>query len=214
MASRSRLGPGLLLTGCAGFVDAVGFIELGGYFTSFMSGNTTQLGIALAGITPVQLVLPASLLLLFFLGSFCGAFLAMRATRRGGGLVLLLIIAAMLAAIGASGTGVAAELAMLPLAFAMGAQNALLSPSGTVRLGATFVTGTLFNAGQDLAGALLGKVPPLRWLQHLAVWLSLLVGGLAGALAFLALSSYALLVPLAVYLGFVIPFARASRRHA
>ena len=39
---------GLVLTGTAGFIDAVGFIALGGFYTSFMSGNTTQLGTGLA----------------------------------------------------------------------------------------------------------------------------------------------------------------------
>ena len=33
----------------AGYVDALGFITLGGYFVSFMTGNTTRLGIELAG---------------------------------------------------------------------------------------------------------------------------------------------------------------------
>jgi uncharacterized membrane protein YoaK (UPF0700 family) len=40
MKPQRRLFLGLLLTGCAGFIDAIGFIELGGFYTSFMSGNT------------------------------------------------------------------------------------------------------------------------------------------------------------------------------
>ncbi|QLQ13070.1 MAG: DUF1275 domain-containing protein [Brevundimonas sp.] len=49
----SRLGrEALVLAAClaltAGFVDAVGFLELGGFFLSFMSGNTTRLGVGLA----------------------------------------------------------------------------------------------------------------------------------------------------------------------
>jgi len=39
---------GLVLTAMAGWVDAIGFLRLGGFYPSFMSGNTTQLGIALA----------------------------------------------------------------------------------------------------------------------------------------------------------------------
>ena len=38
-----------LLSGLAGFVDAIGFIKLGGFFVSFMSGNSTRLAVALAG---------------------------------------------------------------------------------------------------------------------------------------------------------------------
>ncbi len=36
------------LSALAGFVDAIGFIKLGGYFVSFMSGNSTRLAVALA----------------------------------------------------------------------------------------------------------------------------------------------------------------------
>ena len=36
---------GLCLTAVAGWVDAIGFLRLGGLYTSFMSGNTTHLGV-------------------------------------------------------------------------------------------------------------------------------------------------------------------------
>ena len=35
------------LSALAGYVDAVGFIQLGGFFVSFMSGNSTRLGVGL-----------------------------------------------------------------------------------------------------------------------------------------------------------------------
>ena len=40
-----QFGTGLLLTGLAGYVDALGFVRLGGLYTSFMSGNTTQFAV-------------------------------------------------------------------------------------------------------------------------------------------------------------------------
>jgi len=37
------------LSAIAGFVDAVAFLELRGFFASFMSGNTTRFAVGLAG---------------------------------------------------------------------------------------------------------------------------------------------------------------------
>lgn len=56
---RRRLA--VALAGLAGFVDAIRTISAGGFFVSFMSGNTTRLGVALA-IDPEQAVLPALLI--------------------------------------------------------------------------------------------------------------------------------------------------------
>ena len=40
-----QVGVGVSLTAVAGFVDAVGYIELGGFFASFMSGASISLGV-------------------------------------------------------------------------------------------------------------------------------------------------------------------------
>ncbi|MBK3746160.1 DUF1275 domain-containing protein, partial [Paraburkholderia aspalathi] len=92
MTHTSKLILGLLLTASAGFVDAVAFLQLGGFFASFMSGNTTQLGIGLAGqpgVTgQVAIWFPAVLILLFFIGAFLGVLVAGHHARRGGLMVL------------------------------------------------------------------------------------------------------------------------------
>ena len=41
-------GRAICLAALAGFVDALAYISLGGFFASFMSGNTTRLGVGLA----------------------------------------------------------------------------------------------------------------------------------------------------------------------
>ena len=81
MTPAPHLTLGLLLTGAAGMIDVVGFIELGGFYTSFMSGNTTQLGAAFTGMEGMLLALPLGLLIMFFMGSFLGALLARRSIR-------------------------------------------------------------------------------------------------------------------------------------
>ena len=60
------------LSGLAGLLDATGFLIANGYFVSFMSGNTTQLGVnALDGIGSV--LLPAGLIACFLGGVTTGA---------------------------------------------------------------------------------------------------------------------------------------------
>ena len=207
MTPTPQLSLGLLLTAAAGFADVVGFIELGGHFTSFMSGNTTQLGDALAqGIWPVA-QLTASLVGLFFIGSVVGSLLALLAGWRwGSSAVTALVLVSVAATLGLAFAGFPRDQFMLILAAGAGAQNAILPSTGSVRLGTTFVTGTLFAAGQDLARALRGLAPPWRWAQHLLVWASLLLGGLLGALGYGVAGVNALAVPCLVYGGLLIGF--------
>lgn len=200
MTPARTLSLGLMLTATAGFVDAAGFIALGGFYTSFMSGNTTQLGVDLALARIASLALPAELVVLFFIGSYLGALAAQSSPRWGRARTLGIMAASIALTLALSFAGYPVALAMLPLACAAGAQNAVLAPVGAARLGVTYVTGTLFAAGQDLARATIGAAPPWRWLQHLLVWASLSLGALLGGLAYTAWHVPALLVPAVVYL--------------
>jgi len=202
MTPTPQLSLGLLLTAAAGFADVVGFIELGGHFISFMSGNITQLGAGLSqGLWPVAL-LTSSLVVLFFLGSLAGSLLALIAGPRwGSSAVTALVLASFGATLLLALAGFAPRQFMLVLAAGAGAQNAILPAGSSVRLGTTFVTGTLFAAGHDLARALRGLAPPWRWAQHMLVWVSLLLGGLLGGYGYALLGINALLVPALIYVG-------------
>jgi uncharacterized membrane protein YoaK (UPF0700 family) len=74
---RSRRRFAMALAGMAGFVDAAGYLSAGGYFVSFMSGNTTRLGVALG--TGAGAALPALLIAGFVAGVTAGALVALRA---------------------------------------------------------------------------------------------------------------------------------------
>jgi uncharacterized membrane protein YoaK (UPF0700 family) len=179
--------------------DAIGFIALGGYYTSFMSGNTTQLGAALAEGHFGALALPSGLVALFFVGSYLGSLTAQSSERFGSAATLALVICTIGVTLALHFAGFPPQQSMLALACAAGAQNAVFRPVGAARLGATFVTGTLFSAGQDLARATIGAAPPWRWAQHLLVWASLCGGALLGALAYVHWQMNALVLPTLIY---------------
>lgn len=204
MTPARHLVLGMLLTAAAGFVDAIGFIELGGYYTSFMSGNTTQGGAALVDGNWPAVLLTGSLVALFFIGSVLGALLAFSGLRWGPAMVSGAVLFGVALTLSLVLAGYPPQQTMLVLAAAAGAQNAILPMRGAVRLGATFVTGTLYVAGQDLALALKGKAPPWRWMQHLAIWLGLLGGAAIGALLYRAAGISALFLPVAIYAAFTI----------
>lgn len=214
MTPARHLALGMVLTASAGVIDAVGFIELGGYFTSFMSGNTTQGGAALIDGTWQIVGLTASLITLFFIGSVLGALAAFSNPRWGPAAVSLAVFAGVSLTLVLALIGFPSTQAMLVLAASAGAQNAVLPMRGAVRLGATFVTGTLFMAGQDLALALRGAAPPWRWLQHLAIWLGLFGGAAIGALLYRIVGVAALVLPIAIYAAFAGAHLRSGIRSA
>lgn len=169
------------LAALAGYVDAIGFVKLGGLFVSFMSGNTTRLAVGLAGGSAVALI-AAGLIAAFLAGVIGGALIAAKAgpTRKAAVLSLmamLLALAAMLDRIVAGGW------AALAMAAAMGAANNVFLRDGEVSVGVTYMTGTLVKLGQRIAAALLGDDAG-GWAAYLGLWLGLLAGAVAGALLY------------------------------
>lgn len=201
-----RLISGLVLTAVAGFVDALAFIELGGYFASFMSGNTTQFGLAMSGpdgraaqlLRGQGLFMPLALIGLFFGGAFFASLISVRETRWYSGRVTALIIALLLSTMLLNQLPQLAPMPVMLLAAAMGAQNAVFKPFGAARLGTTFVTGTIFNAANDLAKAMRGYAPRTRWLQHVYVWFSLVLGAASGAVLYNIVGLWSLVLPVTV----------------
>ncbi|MCJ2116025.1 DUF1275 domain-containing protein [Methylobacterium sp. J-001] len=194
-----QLGTGLLLTGLAGYVDALGFVRLGGLYTSFMSGNTTQLAVFGAEAQLHRMLLPAILIAAFLTGSVLGSGLAILVPARWTTPVVLAYESLLI--LGGLALGLASPelgLAAFFVAVAMGTQNAVLAQVQGFRAGTTFVTGALFSLGQKIAKALTRTGEPFGWIGDGLVWLSLLLGAYLGALAYEAFALYALIAPAAV----------------
>ncbi len=175
---RPRRQFAIILAGLAGFVDAVGFLSADGYFVSFMSGNTTRLGVAM-GTDPAAALLPVLLIAGFLCGVTTGALVALRAGPLRKPAVIAFVAALLLAGAGARAAG--AERAMLlALVLAMGAINNTFQRGGEVSVGLTYMTGALVRLGQGFALWLAGRAER-GWAAWGGLWAGLLCGAVLGA---------------------------------
>ncbi|AIY03541.1 hypothetical protein ART_3942 [Arthrobacter sp. PAMC 25486] len=186
-----------MLSSAAGFVDAVGFIHLGGYFVSFMSGNSTRGGTALAEGNWMGFALAFGLVAAFFFGVVSAAILRRLVPSRKRMAVLLYVTLALASAVVLFDLGVGSWLAPAMMAVAMGAENVIFERDGEVSIGLTYMTGTLVKMGQHIANALTGGEKRL-WRRYLLLWLSLTTGSIIGGLAYLALNLNALWIAVGV----------------
>lgn len=175
---RQRRAFAMALAAMAGFVDSVGFLSAHGYFVSFMSGNTTRLGVAL-GTAPADALVPALLILGFISGVTVGALVSERAGVLRKPAVLALVTLLLLAASLARALDHDAMM-MGGLVLAMGVLNNTFQRDGEVTVGLTYMTGALVKLGIGLAGQLSGKRQS-GWTSWAQLWMGLLAGAVLGA---------------------------------
>lgn len=177
------------LSALAGFVDAVGFVQLGGFFVSFMSGNTTRIGVGFSERAG-DAVIAGGLILSFVAGVVVGSLAGRRAAaaRRPAVLALVAALLGVAALLAASGQPAAAAVAM---ALAMGAENAVFAEGADTHIGLTYMTGTLVKLGQQVAIAL-GGGDRFGWTPYLLLWAGLLAGAILGAASHAAMGMDAL----------------------
>ncbi len=198
------------LSAVAGYVDAIGFLKLGGFFVSFMSGNSTRLGVGLATGQWATVRTALALIGLFVAGVVLGALAARRAGEGRRSVVLALEAALLAASAGLFATGfdVAGVAAMV---LAMGAENAVFQRNGDVGVGLTYMTGTLVKVGQRIAAALTGG-DRWAWGPYALLWIGLTAGGALGAAAYLRLGVVAVWAAAAVLGVLALVSAVAERR--
>ena len=170
------------LSALAGYVDAIGFLHLGGLFVSFMSGNSTRMGVSLAEGQWWSALESLALIALFVVGAGAGSLMVLgRGTNRQPWVLLaealLLAAAALGYALGLS------RVAVTAIVLAMGLENAVFQIHGGGGLGLTYVTGALVKVGQLAAVALTGGAR-WGWVPNLLLWAALVAGALCGAAAY------------------------------
>lgn len=198
------------LSALAGFVDAVGFMTLGGFFVSFMSGNLTRFGVGAALGRWDQAGIAAGLIGLFVVGVVAGALVARRVGEERRSAVLALEAALLLLAAGLCTAGWTAA-GMAAVVLAMGVENAVFQRQGDVGVGLTYMTGTLVRMGQRIATALCGG-PRWDWVPFLLLWGGLAAGGALGAVSFLRWGVLSLWGAAAVVVVLTLAVRRAEAR--
>jgi uncharacterized membrane protein YoaK (UPF0700 family) len=169
----------VLLAALAGYVDALGFISIGGFFVSFMSGNSTRLGIALSSGDFSVIIIPLCLIFLFVVGVVAGSL--MGHFSHGRRFVSIMSFVTLMLGVAALLHESAGHLqAMAATVIAMGAINTLFERNGEVSIAVTYMTGTLVRMGQWIANMLLGGSPYV-WLRYFVIWAALVAGACLGA---------------------------------
>jgi len=166
-----------LLAALAGIVDAIGYLHLGGLFVSYMSGNSTQLAVAIGQGSHNEAGSIAELIAIFVLGAAAGQILSdfsgrWRMTWVLSGVTILLAVAGVLAT------------AVEPMVLAMGALNASMRRAGNIPVSLTFVTGVLVRFGQGLGDFLTRRTTGLNWLVQATPWAGLIAGATLGTVAY------------------------------
>ena len=180
--SRRDITLACALSALAGYVDGIGFIHLGGLFVSFMSGNSTRLGVSLARANWLNAADALGLIALFVAGAAVGSLIILgRSLYRQAWVLLaeamLLAVAGLSHELGYSPPAIAA------IVLAMGLENAVFQIEGGGGLGLTYVTGALVKVGQ-LIGAALSGGRRWAWVPNLLLWAALVLGSACGALAY------------------------------
>ena len=203
---RGSLAVSAALASVAGFVDAIGFLDTGGLFVSFMSGNSTQAAVEVIGPGALVALASAGIIVAFVAGVALGGIMNAAVTRPRAWIVggaALLVGSAALLALGGSATLWRAGL----LAAGMGAVNTLFLADGRARVAITYSTGTLVSLGLALASLVTGG-SRTAWRRPLLLGAALVTGAVLGAAAHRAGSPLALALACAALAACAVALAR------
>ena len=148
-----------------------------------MSGNSTRLGVSLAGADTGRGAAEAlGLIALFVTGAAVGSLIVLgRGANRQPCCCWPRPCCSRPAALPMHSA--CRNVAIAAIVLAMGLENAVFQIDGGAGLGLTYVTGALVKVGQLLAAALTGGAR-WDWVPNLLLWAALVTGSLCGALAY------------------------------
>ncbi|WP_297481500.1 YoaK family protein [uncultured Photobacterium sp.] len=187
-----------LLLFVAGTVDAVGFLHLkNGVFASFMSGNSTHMGMMLSYHDYPRAAIYIALLSIFIIGSMSGELIALSGRRFYRGVVMASVSVVLIFAIIMESYLPFLAINFI-LCYGMGMQNIALRLTIEKSIPLTYATGYLVNIGRLLALAIVGQGDRKRLMQYLCLWGSLISGAMNGGFIMQTIPQYSLFPALAL----------------
>jgi uncharacterized membrane protein YoaK (UPF0700 family) len=184
----------IALTFVTGVVDAASYLKLGHVFVANMTGNVVFLGFALAGAGGLSAGSSLAALASFLVGAFAGGLLAARSPDHRGRVLraasaaqAALVALALIVSLGVSEplSSAARYGLLVPLALAMGIQNAAAQRLAIPELTTTVLTRTLTGLASE--ASVLGGSGSKAGRRGVAV-LAMLLGAIAGGLLALNVS--------------------------
>jgi uncharacterized membrane protein YoaK (UPF0700 family) len=206
------------LTFLTGVVDAVSYLKFGHVFVANMTGNIVFLGFALAGAAGLSAIVSLVALGSFLVGAFVGGYLGSRNAEHRGHLLRaagltqlsLIVIAVIVAlAVGEPLQSDSRYALLVPMAMAMGVQNATAQRLAVPDMTTTVLTRTFTGLASE--SSLIGG-PGSKFAPRSISIAAMLLGAIAGALLALKVSIAAALgVAAAIVLAVVFAVHLASR---
>jgi uncharacterized membrane protein YoaK (UPF0700 family) len=178
----------IALTFLTGVVDAASYLKFGHVFVANMTGNVVFLGFALAGAQGLSSVTSLVALGSFLVGALAGGWLGARNAEHRGHLLrcasvtqLTLVAIALIVAlaVGEPLNSASRYALLVPLALAMGVQNAAAQRLAVPELTTTVLTRTLTGLASE-AGLVGG--PGSKFGRRAVAIAAMLLGALTGAL--------------------------------
>jgi|HubBroStandDraft_6_1064221.scaffolds.fasta_scaffold358091_2 uncharacterized membrane protein YoaK (UPF0700 family) len=211
----------IALTVVTGVVDAASYLKLGHVFVANMTGNVVFLGFAIAGASGLSIASSLIAIASFLIGAFAGGWLGARSAEHRGHVLraasftqlTLLAVALVLALATSEPFGTGARYALIvPLALAMGVQNAAAQRLAVPELTTTVLTKTLVGIASE--GSLAGGKGAQLGRRLMAVGAMLLGALFGGLLALHVAVSSALALAVAIVLMVGLAAHALSRRDA
>ncbi|HUB96797.1 MAG TPA: YoaK family protein [Stellaceae bacterium] len=193
----------------AGFVDAIGYTELGAVFAANMTGNSVLMAIAMVRGQFAHAASYGVTLASFIAGAVIAAIL-----RRLSGRAAVPLICATALLLAATMVRTTADIRLALLAMTMGFQGAAVSRFGSINLQTVVVTGTLVRLAENCVDRILPtkQAPePGAVRLHLAAWI-VYGAGAAVAIVLQHVMRRPLFIAVIVLLLVTIDVARDERR--